>query len=223
MLDRTHCARCPSDGCVLEFGPMLKLEDYAKFIYNSNRLDGVHIDFDTTTSVLAGTYVEDAIVGLDKRHYFREHVTSHYQALRFIEQLAVQPPYAEYHLREVHRRLMSDVILSAGEYRECTLRYRMIPPVPAADIEQRLERVVAYMNDGFSNARDKAVLAWQVHHELLFVHPFIEGNGRTARLLYALMRTRAGLDMVSIPYGQHERYHRSIVLYGEKVGLIKPA
>jgi len=37
-----------------------------------------------------------------------------------------------------------------------------------------------------------------VHAELLFIHPFREGNGRTARLLATLMAAKAGYNLVGL-------------------------
>ena len=79
------------------------------------------------------------------------------------------------------------------------------------------------MNQGFERARDKAILAWQVHHEFIYFHPFIEGNGRMARLLLNLMRLRAGLDIEIVPFAENKRYLASIQAYGQKLAAVKPA
>jgi Fic family protein len=112
---------------------------------------------------------------------------------------------------------MEGVLLSNGEYRECTLKYNAIPPLPAGEIPARMARVLAILNQGFDRARDKAILAWQVHHEFIYVHPFLEGNGRMARLLMNLVRLRAGLDIEVVPFAEREKYLRSIVDYGRKL------
>ena len=112
------------------------------------------------------------------------------------------------------------VILSGGEYRECTLRYKNMPAVLPKDIPQRMKRVLAIMNLGFERARDKAILAWQVHHEFVYVHPFIEGNGRMARLLLNLMRRRAGLPLEIVPFAESRRYIASIQAYGQKLAAL---
>jgi Fic family protein len=112
---------------------------------------------------------------------------------------------------------MEGVILSGGEYRECTLRYKAVPPVPPEQIAQRIRRVLGILNLGLERAKSKELLAWQVHHEFLYVHPFIEGNGRTARLLLNLVRFRSGLDLELVPFAEHEKYLRSIVDYRKKL------
>lgn len=201
---------------------MADLAHKAKYIYNSNRLDGVHVAYETTLELiskpvdpLAESVDLPAIEG--PKQYSHNVVLSHMGALMFVEKLARVSTLTEAHICEIHSRLMDGVILSGGEYRECTLNYRAIPPVPPEQIPARMRRVVAIMNQGFERAKNKAVLAWQVHHEFIYVHPFIEGNGRTARLLLNLMRFKAGLELEIVPFADHEKYLRSIVDYGKKL------
>ncbi|RME71847.1 MAG: Fic family protein [Planctomycetota bacterium] len=205
---------------------MAEIERIAKYVYNSNRLDGVHIPYETTLELLiaaeaageGATLSIDEVTGLDGRSYEAENVTSHGAAFRRMQQLAAHPPYDERHIRELHGTLMRGVLLSAGEYRECTLRYRGIPPVPPEQIPQRLRRVLALMNRGPDRARDPKLLAWQVHHEFIYVHPFIQGNGRMARLLLNLVRLRCGLGSIEvIPFDKREEYLHSIVAYGVRL------
>ena len=57
----------------------------------------------------------------------------------------------------------------------------------------------------------KDQLAWRVHHEFITVHPFIEANGRMARLLMNLVRLRAGLDVAIVRFEDREKYSKAIV------------
>ncbi|MFC1705280.1 Fic family protein [Planctomycetota bacterium] len=204
---------------------MAEVAALAKYVYNSNRLDGVHIPFETTLQLIESPpdpredSVEIPALEGDKT-YFHYHVTSHFEAVQYLSHLARMVPITQDHIRDLHRRLMEGVILSNGEYRECTLRYRNMQPLSPEQIDSRMQRVLAIMNQGLERARDKSVLGWQVHHEFIHVHPFIEGNGRTARLLLNLVRLRAGLEIEIIPFAEHERYLRSILAYGRKLAGI---
>jgi len=210
---------------------MADLELRGKFIYNSNRLDAVHVSYENTIELLKASpdsLLESVeIPAIDgSKTYDRAVVLSHFNALAFVEKLARTPPFTEAHVREIHRRLMDGVIVSRGDYREVPLYPRGIPPVAPQDIPRRMARVLAILNQGFERAKDKALLAWQVHHEFFHVHPFIEGNGRMARLLLNLVRFRAGLDLEVVQFAERERYHRSILEYGRKLAAAlgaKPA
>lgn len=200
-------------------------EKLAKFVYNSNRLDGVHVAFETTLDLILHPPdpMEDSVdlPGLaGDKTFFRQHVLSHADAVRFLPTLAEMAPFNAEHICDLHRRMMDGVILSGGEFRECTLRYKNIPRVEPRDIAPRMKRLLAIMNVGFARARDKAILAWQIHHEFVYLHPFIEGNGRMARLLLNLTRMRAGLGLEVVPFAESRRYVASIHAYGQKLAAL---
>jgi len=201
---------------------MATFEQKVKYIYNSNRLDGVYVAYETTLEILSRPKdpLDQSVdlVGMDKEEFERAVCVSHMEALNWVEKISKeQRAYNEGDILGIHRRLMEGVILSGGEYRECTLNYRAVPPVAPIDIPMRMRRILGIMNLGIERAKSKELLAWQVHHEFLFVHPFIEGNGRTARLLLNLVRYRSGLDLELVPFAEHEKYLRSLVDYGKKL------
>src|SRR5688500_3013521 len=103
---------------------MADIGQKAKYIYNSNRLDGVHVSYEKTLELitappdpLAESVDLPALEG--PKSFSRYVVLSHYNALLFLEKLARITPLTEQHLCEIHRRLMDGVILSNGEFREC--------------------------------------------------------------------------------------------------------
>jgi len=59
---------------------------------------------------------------------------------------------------------------------------------PRGDIKQFLERFIkAYVLEG-KGALQKLIIAAASHHRLLWIHPFLDGNGRVARLFsYAVL------------------------------------
>ena len=66
----------------------------------------------------------------------------------------------------------------------------------------------------FYNSEDELII-WvaKVHAELLFIHPFREGNGRTARLLANLMCAKAGhklLDLENFSKQKFEAYVNAV-------------
>jgi cell filamentation protein len=50
-----------------------------------------------------------------------------------------------------------------------------------------------------------------VHAELLFIHPFREGNGRTARLLAVLMAAKAGYNLVGLEKFSKDNFDKYIL------------
>ncbi len=205
----------------------MDLERKAKYIYNSNRLDGVHVPFEGTLQLCRegpGPYVDGRDVqGMEAgKIYDADVVGSHLGAIHFIEKLAHRPgTFTDADFREIHRRLMDGVIVSRGEYREVALRTGGFPPVQPADIPKRVERILTLVNVGFERAPKKDIFAWQVHHEVYLAHPFIDGHGRMARLMLNFLRFKAGLDLEVVPFAERERYLNSIKEYAQRLYALK--
>lgn len=65
---------------------------------------------------------------------------------------------------------------------------------------------------------DPIVLAGIFHRQCVIIHPFIDGNGRTTRLLTTAILGKAGLDLFEI-FSFENYYNRNITRYFKAVGL----
>ena len=65
---------------------------------------------------------------------------------------------------------------------------------------------------------DPIVLAGLFHRQCVIVHPFIDGNGRTTRLLTTAILGKAGLDLFEI-FSFENYYNQNITRYFKAVGL----
>lgn len=100
------------------------------------------------------------------------------------------------YIQEIHRRALGRVYGFAGHYRTVNLSKGGFAfpaaqhlPKNMADFEREMLRPLPHSwPDATSLVRDVA----RVHAELLFLHPFREGNGRTARVLANLMAYKNG-------------------------------
>jgi len=68
-----------------------------------------------------------------------------------------------------------------------------VPPPPGPDLEARVARLLAWMQQDHSAHIDPVVAAAMAHYEFEALHPFIDGNGRIGRLLIVLHLNRAGV------------------------------
>jgi hypothetical protein len=89
-------------------------------------------------------------------------------------------------LREVHARLLGD-----GAYRSGGIRIgnREVGHPPAADVPGMVRTSLARAADGTEPA---PLAAARLHLELALIHPWADGNGRTARLMSSFVLMRAG-------------------------------
>ncbi|MDI9261041.1 Fic family protein [Alicyclobacillus sendaiensis] len=124
----------------------------------------------------------------------REHleVTNAYDTLKWLEQkVQSREPVSERLILELHRMLMNGILKEeAGFYRRVPVFIQGASHVPQnwRKVPHEMEKFEAWVKEAETNTHP-VVLAAQAHIRLAQIHPFIDGNGRTCRLLvnYILM------------------------------------
>ena len=99
--------------------------------------------------------------------------------------------WTEEFLRLLHKRMFGDVWKWAGRYRKHDVN---IGDVPAWRVETDVRSILDDAGYWAENATyPPHELAVRLHHRLVFVHPFVNGNGRCTRMLadIVLIRTKA--------------------------------
>jgi Fic family protein len=91
-----------------------------------------------------------------------------------------------------------------------------IPP-DAKDLKRLMRGLVDYINSHVGKI-DPVILAGIFHRQHVIIHPFMDGNGRTTRLLTTAILGRAGLDLFTI-FSFENYYNRNITRYFKSVGL----
>jgi Fic family protein len=105
-------------------------------------------------------------------------------------------------VREIHRRLVEGVrggSAGPGEYRKvqnfvvnAATGETVYTPPPAHDVPMLMAELVEWLN---AEAETHPVLvSGMAQFQLVQIHPFVDGNGRTSRLLSTLCLYRAGYD-----------------------------
>lgn len=192
----------------------MDLEEKAQFIYHSNQISEITLSLDQTIQVLEGDYDRmetEEIMAPDGETFEVGHVESHLRALNYVLSFPAHKKIDISTIKNLHARLMEGVILSGGEFRECNIRLTGIQPFPYQKIPLAMKQLSQYIDNAFSNPpEDKDLFAWQVHHEFSLFHPFIDGNGRFARLLYNLVRVKFGFQPQVIKSEERSYYLKSI-------------
>lgn len=163
--------------------------------YTSNAIEG-----NTLTAVETTMVIEQGITVAGKPLKDHLEAIDHYEAIGFVRSLArAGGPVSEADVRSLHRLVMlrsSPAI--AGSYADqgrfvLTDTGRQAFPSPA--------EVPALMQDfaGWLRlAPPGPQTAFAAHRRLVTIHPFNDGNGRTARLLMNLILLRAGYPPVAV-------------------------
>jgi cell filamentation protein, protein adenylyltransferase len=111
-------------------------------------------------------------------------------------------PISEVLIREIHERLVSGVRggqARPGEYRQAqnyvvnSLTGEVIyTPPPPGDVPDLMRDLVAWLND--PGDVHPVLVSGIAQFQLVHIHPFLDGNGRTSRLLSTLCLYRSGYD-----------------------------
>jgi Fic family protein len=82
----------------------------------------------------------------------------------------------------------------------------------------RLATALSEFVNQLGNDIDPIILAGLFHRQFVIIHPFMDGNGRTARLLATAILGQGGLDIFEI-FAFENYYNRNVSKYFQTVGL----
>ena len=164
--------------------------------YSSNALEGNSLT-ETETKIV----IEDGITIGGKP--VRDHLEAlgHSEAYDLLFRLVKQTDITEANVKELHRLFYYRIdAKQAGKYRKRRVIITgtdFIPPAPER-IPVLMESFIAALPE--IRAKHHPVeFAAIIHKELVTIHPFIDGNGRAARLLMNLALLQAGYPLAIIP------------------------
>lgn len=108
--------------------------------------------------------------------------------------LGVADLFTDFFLRRLHKKLYGEIWVWAGKYRGRELNIGVAPELIAVQVRQALGSALWRFENAGWEAR---LLGVAVHAELVHIHPFADGNGRTTRLLASLiyLAAQTGADL----------------------------
>ncbi|MGF6990417.1 Fic family protein [Lachnospiraceae bacterium PM6-15] len=184
---------------------------FVNYTYNSTAIEG-----NTLTLLEQKTVLEDniAIGGKSLREIFE--VYNHKKAFDYLEKcLSENQPLSENIVKELHAILTENVMVG-GVYRDYPVRISgaSFTPVTGNQMFYDLKNFYADMEwKPKDNALEYA--SW-VHAEFVKIHPFGDGNGRTARMLLNYQLMQSGLLPVQIKKEQRLTYYEALDQYATK-------
>ncbi|MBN2374404.1 Fic family protein [bacterium] len=164
--------------------------------YSSNAIEG-NILTETETKVV----LEDGltIAGKPLRDHYE--ATGHSEAYELVYDLAKKKTIAEKDILNIHKLFYYRIDLeNAGHYRKVPVVIsgtEYIPP-PPSKVPALMKKFIAKL-PSIRKKHHPVETAAMIHKEIVDIHPFVDGNGRTARLLMNLSLFQAGYTITIIP------------------------
>lgn len=175
-----------------------KLEEalFVEYTYDSNRIEGNTLTLQETALV-----IQKGITVAGKN--LREHLEAinHYEAILFIKSIVEKKElFNERSLKDIHALVLHGIDAeNAGRYRTLNVRIagsRHVPP-DALKVQELMDSYFTFYDTELPRMHP-VLLAAHLHEKLVTIHPFIDGNGRTARLVMNLILLQHGYTIVNI-------------------------
>ena len=177
-----------------------------EWTYNSNSIEGNTLTLQETKMVIEYGFT---IKGKSLREHFE--VVNHQEAIEFVESLASN----EYVLNKLDILSIHHLVLQkiekdfAGKYRTSGVRIsgaNFVPP-NALKVDEFVSELIDFANDSEVDILIRSAI---FHHRFVWIHPFFDGNGRTARLLLNLILMKSGFPPAIILKNDRKKYYDAL-------------
>ena len=165
--------------------------------HHSTHIEGTQLTLSQAQRILSGWAVRDV------RDDDRQELLNYKEAMDFVsEYLGKKSEITEDLIQKIHRILVSDVrggTLEPGKYREVqnyvvnSLTGEIIyTPPPPSGVPQLMKEFIRFLNS--ESDISPVLIAGIGQSQFVDIHPFLDGNGRTARVLCTLILYQNGYD-----------------------------
>jgi Fic family protein len=178
------------------------------YTYNSNAIEGSTLTLDETALVLKEGVT---IGGKPLKHHLE--AIGHRDAYYYVEKLVKSKlPVSEKVIKDIHSLVLMDRREDKGVYRSVPVRVGGFIPCQPYKVPVKMERLILDYNE---NMQTLHVIERAAVFHLMFetIHPFIDGNGRTGRLLLNLELMKEGYPPINVKFTDRERYYECFNRY----------
>ena len=191
----------------------LNEEFTVEYTYNSNAIEGNTLTLRETDLVLKGLTIDQ------KPLKYHMEAVGHKEAFDYVRELVKEnAPLTENVIKQIHYLVLADKKDDRGVYRRVPVRIMGAhnEPVQPYLIEPKMEQLLL----DYAASEDHIVTKLaRFHVEFEGIHPFIDGNGRTGRLLVNLELIKAGYPPIDIKFTDRAAYYSAFDAYHVKHDL----
>lgn len=187
----------------------LRDEFMVEFTYNSNAIEGNTLTLKETAMVLEGMTID--------RKPLKDHLEAvgHRNAFLYIEDIAQKNAHLrDTEIKAIHSLVLMDRPDDKGVYRRIpvTIAGAYTEPVQPYLIEPKLAALLDENEERKKTMHPIERIA-RFHLEFEGIHPFIDGNGRTGRLILNLELIRNGYPAINVKFADRRRYYDAFDSY----------
>lgn len=187
----------------------LRDEFMIEFTYNSNAIEGNTLTLKETAMALEG-------MTIDKKP-LKDHLEAvgHRDAFLYVQDIAKKDmPLSESVVKNIHALVLMNRPEDKGVYRRIPVKIMgaYTEPVQPYLIEPKMTELLAADNERKGVLHDIERVA-RFHLEFEGIHPFIDGNGRTGRLLMNLELIKCGYPPINVKFADRKRYYDAFDTY----------
>ncbi len=184
---------------------LLLIKEYYKIglTYTSNALEGNSLT-ETETKII----IEEGITigGKPLKDHFE--VIGHAEAFDFLFTLSNHKVITENNIKQLHKLIYFRIDeKNAGQYRKnkAIITGSQYPLPKPEELDILMKSLISKMNQ-IRKEKHPVEFVALFHKEFVFIHPFIDGNGRVSRLLMNLILLQEGYNIVMIPPITRQEY-----------------
>lgn len=184
----------------------LEENNILNWTYNSNAIEGNTLTLRETKVVLEGITIGGKSV--------KEHLEAlnHKGAILFLEDLVNgNTELLEWNIKNLHALILKGIDnQNAGKYRQekVVISGATQKPVDYVQVPEKMEKLILEYDEW--QQFHPLIRAALLHGEFVFIHPFVDGNGRTARLLMNFEAMKSGYLPIIIRAEERTRYYDAL-------------
>lgn len=191
-----------------ELGQRLKKHLLISSVYNSNAIEGNKLSLRETEIILDGMLINERPLKDEIEARSLANATDYlYKLIDGREQLSCRT------LLELHSLIMENIpTIKGGIFRQedVSIKNSEHTPISFLHVAEEVDELFKWMNRNMHKF-NPIVMASIIHHWLVWIHPFSDGNGRVTRLFTNFFFLQKGFPEIVIKIGDRDRYYNALI------------
>jgi len=175
----------------------LRREAIIRSAHSSTAIEGNRLSLEQVSDLAYGREVMAA-------RKDKQEVLNYLKVLESIDKLTASKRIIEQNLLQIHKMVTQETLENPSDCGVYRTRYVVVGnrltgevvfrPPANEDVPKLMKALIAWVNSNETQSLDPIIEAGIAHYEFVRIHPFVDGNGRTARVLAALILYLMGFD-----------------------------